>query len=125
MPCRASGSRKWSLASQPPQVTGLIDALRVAGAAGAGLDSFGPAVYAVGDTGMTGIERAAQEFMRENGGGFHPFLPGHGTAGPGSGPSEPAYGPVRGPAPVPVTGIQSIISAGAEIYTWGSTCGAM
>ena len=63
------GFKRVELGLQPPQVNGLIDALREAGAAGAGLSSFGPAVYAVGDTGMTGIERAAQEFMRENGGG--------------------------------------------------------
>jgi beta-ribofuranosylaminobenzene 5'-phosphate synthase len=64
------GFKKVELGLQPPQVNGLIDTLRSAGAAGAGLSSFGPAVYAVGDTGMTGIERAAQEFMRENGGGI-------------------------------------------------------
>jgi len=63
------GFKKVELGLQPPQVTGIIDVLRGAGAAGAGLSSFGPTVYAVGDTGMTGIERAAQEFMLENGGG--------------------------------------------------------
>jgi len=63
------GFKKVELGLQPPQVTGLIDALREAGAAGVGLSSFGPAVYAIGDTGMTGIERAAQVFMQERGGG--------------------------------------------------------
>lgn len=63
------GFKKVELSIQLPQVIGLLDVLREAGAAGAGLSSFGPAVYAVGDTGMTGIEHAAQKFMRESGGG--------------------------------------------------------
>ena len=63
------GFKKVELSLQPPQVTGLLDVLREAGAAGAGLSSFGPAVYAIGDTGMTGIEQAAQKFMKETGGG--------------------------------------------------------
>lgn len=63
------GFKKVELSLQPPQVTGLLDVLREAGAAGAGLSSFGPTVYAVGDTGMTGIEQAAQKFMKESGGG--------------------------------------------------------
>jgi beta-ribofuranosylaminobenzene 5'-phosphate synthase len=63
------GFKKVELGLQPPQVTGLLDVLRGAGTAGAGLSSFGPAVYAVGDTGMTGIEQAAREFMQGTGGG--------------------------------------------------------
>jgi beta-ribofuranosylaminobenzene 5'-phosphate synthase len=63
------GFKKIELSLQPAQVTGLLDVLRGAGAAGAGLSSFGPTVYAIGDTGMTGIEQAAQKFMKENGGG--------------------------------------------------------
>jgi beta-ribofuranosylaminobenzene 5'-phosphate synthase len=64
------GFKKVELSIQPRQVTGLLDVLREAGASGAGLSSFGPAVYAVGDTGMTGIEQAAQKFMNESGGGM-------------------------------------------------------
>jgi beta-ribofuranosylaminobenzene 5'-phosphate synthase len=63
------GFKRVELSIQPPQVTGLLEMLREAGAAGAGLSSFGPAVYAVGDTGMTGIGQAAQRFMQESGGG--------------------------------------------------------
>jgi beta-ribofuranosylaminobenzene 5'-phosphate synthase len=63
------GFKKVELAHQPLLVSGLLDVLRDAGAAGAGLSSFGPTVYAVGDTGMTGIEQAAQKFMKESGGG--------------------------------------------------------
>jgi beta-ribofuranosylaminobenzene 5'-phosphate synthase len=63
------GFKKVELSLQPPQVTGLLGVLREAGAAGAGLSSFGPTVYAIGDTGMTGIEQAAQRFMDESGGG--------------------------------------------------------
>ncbi|HSQ94379.1 MAG TPA: beta-ribofuranosylaminobenzene 5'-phosphate synthase, partial [Methanoregula sp.] len=63
------GFKKVELSLQPPLVSGLLDVLREAGAAGAGLSSFGPAVYAVGDTGMTAIEQAARRFMEESGGG--------------------------------------------------------
>ncbi|OPX64137.1 MULTISPECIES: beta-ribofuranosylaminobenzene 5'-phosphate synthase [unclassified Methanoregula] len=66
---QALGFKRVEIAHQPPQVTGLPDILRNAGAAGAGLSSFGPAVYAVGDTGMTAIEQAAQSFMNEHSGG--------------------------------------------------------
>ena len=63
------GFKKVELSLQPPAVTGLVNAMRVAGAAGAGMSSFGPTVYAVGDTDMQGIEQAAQSFMQEHGGG--------------------------------------------------------
>jgi beta-ribofuranosylaminobenzene 5'-phosphate synthase len=63
------GFKKVELAHQSPLVTGLLDILREAGAAGAGLSSFGPTVYAVGDTGMTGIGQAATSFMKEHSGG--------------------------------------------------------
>jgi len=63
------GFKKVEIAHQSPQVTGLPEILRNAGAAGAGLSSFGPAVYAIGDTGMTAIEQAAQSFMNEHNGG--------------------------------------------------------
>jgi len=63
------GFKKVELGLQPPQVRSLLDVLRGAGAAGAGLSSFGPTVYAIGDTGMNTIEQAAQSFMRESGGG--------------------------------------------------------
>jgi len=63
------GFKKVELGLQPPQVRGLLDELQGAGAAGAGLSSFGPTVYAIGDTGMNAIEQAAQSFMRESGGG--------------------------------------------------------
>ena len=63
------GFKRVELSHQPPLVSGLLDVLREAGAAGAGLSSFGPTVYAIGDTGMTVIEQAAREFMQESGGG--------------------------------------------------------
>lgn len=63
------GFKKVELALQPPQVTGLLEVLRDAGAAGAGLSSFGPAVYAIGDTGMAALETAARSFMEEHGTG--------------------------------------------------------
>ncbi len=63
------GFKKVELSLQPPQVIGLLDVLREAGAAGAGLSSFGPAVYAIGDTGITTIRLAAESYMKEHGGG--------------------------------------------------------
>jgi beta-ribofuranosylaminobenzene 5'-phosphate synthase len=54
---------------QPPQVAALLDTMRGAGAAGAGMSSFGPALYAVSDTGLKEIEQAATSFMQETGGG--------------------------------------------------------
>jgi beta-ribofuranosylaminobenzene 5'-phosphate synthase len=63
------GFKKVELGLQPPQVTGLLPALCSAGAAGAGLSSFGPAVYAIGDTDMRAVERAAQSFMQKSLGG--------------------------------------------------------
>ena len=63
------GFKKVELGLQPPQVTGLLPVLRDAGAAGAGLSSFGPTVYAIGDTGMITLEEAAISFMKESGGG--------------------------------------------------------
>ena len=63
------GFKKVELDLQPPQVTGLLEVMRDAGAAGAGMSSFGPALYAVGDADLKTIESAAREFMREHGGG--------------------------------------------------------
>ncbi len=48
------GFKRVELSLQPAPVTGLLDVLLNAGAAGAGLSSFGPVVYAIGDTGHDG-----------------------------------------------------------------------
>jgi beta-ribofuranosylaminobenzene 5'-phosphate synthase len=53
---------------QHPVVHRLMAHMREAGAACAGLSSFGPAVYAVTDTEGRDIEDAAREAMREVGG---------------------------------------------------------
>ncbi|MCK9580343.1 MAG: beta-ribofuranosylaminobenzene 5'-phosphate synthase [Methanoregula sp.] len=63
------GFKKVELGFQPPQVTGLPGILLGAGAAGAGLSSFGPAVYAIGDTDMRAAEQTARNFMQESTGG--------------------------------------------------------
>jgi beta-ribofuranosylaminobenzene 5'-phosphate synthase len=63
------GFKKVELGLQPPEVAGLLAVMREAGAAGAGMSSFGPTVYAVCDTGALAIERAAQSFMQANCGG--------------------------------------------------------
>ena len=63
------GFKKVELGLQPPEVTGLLTAMRETGAVGAGMSSFGPTVYAVADTGVKGIEQAAQSFMQTHCGG--------------------------------------------------------
>jgi beta-ribofuranosylaminobenzene 5'-phosphate synthase len=63
------GFKKVELSLQPPEIPGLIEVLRSAGAACAGMSSFGPVVYAIGDTDMRGIDQAARTFMNEHRGG--------------------------------------------------------
>ena len=63
------GFKKVELSLQPKEIPLLMDHMRSAGAAGAGMSSFGPTVYAIGDTGMQGIEQAAHSFMEAHGGG--------------------------------------------------------
>jgi beta-ribofuranosylaminobenzene 5'-phosphate synthase len=57
------GFKKVEHSLQPKEMAGLLDAMRSAGAAGAGMSSFGPALYAVCDTGVRDVERAARTFM--------------------------------------------------------------
>lgn len=63
------GFKRVELSLQPPAVHDLLDVMRNAGAAGAGMSSFGPALYAVGDTGMREVESAVSSFLAEMGGG--------------------------------------------------------
>jgi len=63
------GFKNVELGLQPPEIPGLLGVMRSAGAAGAGMSSFGPTLYAIGDTGMQDVERAARAFMDEHGGG--------------------------------------------------------
>jgi beta-ribofuranosylaminobenzene 5'-phosphate synthase len=63
------GFKKIELSFQPREVSGLLDTMRDAGAAGAGMSSFGPTLYAIGDTNMQEVERAAQSYLQEIGGG--------------------------------------------------------
>jgi beta-ribofuranosylaminobenzene 5'-phosphate synthase len=63
------GFKKVELNLQPKQIPELIDRLLSAGAACAGMSSFGPAVYAIGDTDMRDVEKAARTCMDENTGG--------------------------------------------------------
>jgi beta-ribofuranosylaminobenzene 5'-phosphate synthase len=63
------GFKRVELGLQPLEVPALLEVLRGAGAAGAGLSSFGPAVYAIGDTDMQTVEHAARSYMKESAGG--------------------------------------------------------
>lgn len=62
------GLKKVEHRLQPPLIHDLVAALRTTDAAGVGLSSFGPTVYAIGDTGMQDSLRAAEEAMAETGG---------------------------------------------------------
>ncbi len=62
------GFKKVEVMLQHPVVHRLMAEMRKAGAACAGLSSFGPAVYAITDTQSRDIESAAREAMKEVGG---------------------------------------------------------
>jgi beta-ribofuranosylaminobenzene 5'-phosphate synthase len=62
------GFKKVEVMLQHPVVHRLMAEMREAGAACAGLSSFGPAVYAITDTGSRDIESAARKAMNEVGG---------------------------------------------------------
>jgi beta-ribofuranosylaminobenzene 5'-phosphate synthase len=62
------GFKRIELSLQPP-VHDLLEVMRDAGAAGAGMSSFGPALYAVGDTGMREVESAVRASLATIGGG--------------------------------------------------------
>jgi beta-ribofuranosylaminobenzene 5'-phosphate synthase len=62
------GFKKIEVMLQHPVVHRLMASMRDAGAACAGLSSFGPAVYAITDTGGRDIEAAASEAMKDVGG---------------------------------------------------------
>jgi beta-ribofuranosylaminobenzene 5'-phosphate synthase len=62
------GFKKVEVMLQHPIVHRLMAEMREAGAACTGLSSFGPAVYAITDTGSKDIESAARKAMKEVGG---------------------------------------------------------
>jgi len=63
------GFKKIEHSFQPKEISSLLETMRDAGAVGAGMSSFGPTLYAIGDTGIQDIERAAQSYLNETGGG--------------------------------------------------------
>jgi beta-ribofuranosylaminobenzene 5'-phosphate synthase len=63
------GFKRVEVGLQPAAIRLLMEEMRRAGAACSGLSSFGPAVFAVTDTGAPEISRAAGAFMEEHGGG--------------------------------------------------------
>jgi beta-ribofuranosylaminobenzene 5'-phosphate synthase len=58
------GFKRVELARQAPVVPALMAGLRGAGAACAGMSSFGPAVYAISDTPLSGLESAARDLLQ-------------------------------------------------------------
>lgn len=63
------GFKKIENRLQPPQAARLLQAMRDAGASGAGLSSFGPVMYALGDGSMQDVESAVRELIPTLGGG--------------------------------------------------------
>lgn len=63
------GFKRVELDLQPPAVHDLLGVMRDAGAAGAGMSSFGPALYAIGDSGMKSVESAVKASLERMGGG--------------------------------------------------------
>lgn len=63
------GFKRCELGLQPPVIHEIIDAMRDAGAAGAGMSSFGPVVYAVCDSHSAAIRSAAVKVMNQWKGG--------------------------------------------------------
>jgi beta-ribofuranosylaminobenzene 5'-phosphate synthase len=63
------GFKRVEIGLQPPVIPLLMEEMRNAGAACAGMSSFGPTVYSVTDTGAPGILSAVQGFLEEHGGG--------------------------------------------------------
>ena len=63
------GFKKIEIGLQPKEIPELIGKMRSAGAACAGMSSFGPAVYAIGDTDMRAVEREARSYMDDHAGG--------------------------------------------------------
>lgn len=57
------GFKKIEVGLQNPFIKELMDDLRNAGAAGVGMSSFGPTVYAITDTNVNSILRAARDSM--------------------------------------------------------------
>jgi len=62
------GFKRIEIMLQHPLVRSLMEEMRAAGSACAGLSSFGPTVYAITDTQTRDIESAAHDVMRSVGG---------------------------------------------------------
>jgi beta-ribofuranosylaminobenzene 5'-phosphate synthase len=65
---QTTGFKKVELELQHPLINTLIDTMKSAGAAGVGMSSFGPTIYAITDTNTKEIEIAAKNTMKEVGG---------------------------------------------------------
>jgi beta-ribofuranosylaminobenzene 5'-phosphate synthase len=62
------GFKKIENKLQNPIIANIMDDLRIAGAAGVGMSSFGPTIYAVTDTNEQNIVNAAEKSLRNVGG---------------------------------------------------------
>ena len=62
------GFKKIEHSLQNPCIKKIMDKLRSAGAAGVGMSSFGPTLYAVTDTNVEDVSRAARDALKDIGG---------------------------------------------------------
>jgi len=63
-----TGFKKIELQLQNPVINDIIENMRSEGAAGVGMSSFGPTVYAVTDSNLKGISKSVYETMKDIGG---------------------------------------------------------
>jgi beta-ribofuranosylaminobenzene 5'-phosphate synthase len=63
------GFKKAEILAQSPVIRETLSLLSDAGAPAAGMSSFGPTLYAIGDSDMASVEDAARRFLDEQGGG--------------------------------------------------------
>jgi beta-ribofuranosylaminobenzene 5'-phosphate synthase len=73
------GFKKVELSLQPKQIPELMERMRSAGAVCSGMSSFGPTVYAIGDSDMKQIEQEARSCLNEYTGGTTLITQGRNT----------------------------------------------
>lgn len=76
---REGGFKKEELALQPPVLHEILDFMTGCGTAGAGMSSFGPALYAITDTDASGLAGDIRSYLNEQCGGEVRIVQGRNT----------------------------------------------
>jgi len=76
---RSVGFKKEELSLQPPVLHDILDYMSGCGCAGAGMSSFGPALYAVTDTNARGLAGDIRSYLNERCGGTVQVVRGRNT----------------------------------------------